>query len=351
MHKVLVDLSRIGKNPFNGLYTYSYQMALSFLKLDLKDWELFYFLPKKKFGFLGKNVQYVSQRSIDKFFRFGTSAFDIWHCTTTISNYRPFNSKTKFIFTIHDLNFLIEYPEYKRRNKRLLAQIQKRVDRADHLIVISNFSLAQAKAHLDLGDRPISIVYPGCSLVTDPVAPQVPAYNPERKFFFSIGSLEPRKNFHRLIPLLKDNEYELIIAGLDSSTYKNVIIETATTYGVMDRLRLVGTISEAEKVWYYQHCEAFLFPSFAEGFGSPVVEAMFYGKPVFLSKETSLPEVGGDCAYYFDSFEPEVMKKNFQEGMQHYCETNPQEKIKQRAGMFSYDKMIAHFLAIYEKLV
>lgn len=344
-------MSRIGKDPFNGLYAYSHQMAVSFLKVHPQDFELYYFLPKKKFGFLGDHVKYVNQRSIDKYYRFGTSAFDIWHCTTTISGYRPFNRRTKFIFTIHDLNFLIEYPELTRRNKRLLTQIQKRVDMADHLIMISNFAWKQAKEQLQLGDKPVSVVYPGCSLISNPVNPRVPEYVSKGKFLFSIGSLEPRKNFHVLMPLLKNNEYELIIAGRHSSDYKNVIEEAAKRHGVTDRLKLVGTISEEEKVWYYQHCEAFFFPSFAEGFGLPVVEAMFYGKPVFLSKETSLPEVGGNEAYYFDSFDPDVMRKNFEDGMRHYCNTNPGEKIKARAAMFSYDNMVAEILDIYKKVI
>ena len=77
-----------------------------------------------------------------------------------------------------------------------------------------------------------------------------------------------------------------------------------------------GEVSDGDRQWLYEHCEAFLFPSLAEGFGFPVLEAMQCGKPVFLSRATSLPEIGGDVACYFDSFEALAMKQVFCDGMQ-----------------------------------
>lgn len=350
MKNVLLDLNRLGKNPFNGLYTYCYQLGLSFLKFPSPDLKLHYYLPKEKFGLFGHDVAYVPQRSRDKFYRFNTGDFDIWHATTTISWYRPFNRKTKFVFTIHDLNFLIEDHLNNRRNARVLKQIQQRVDRADHIIAISQFALQQAHDFLELRDKPVSIVYPGCAFLNNLVAPRQPAAIPKRPFLFSIGLLEPRKNFHVLMPLLKQLDCDLVIAGLDKHHYKSVIIGEAQKHGVLKKLHLVGPVPEGEKVWYYQHCEAFMFPSFAEGFGLPIVEAMYYGKPVFLSREASLPEIGGDAAYYFDSFDPEAMLQNFNDGMKQYNISQPQQAIRQRAQIFSYDHAAQAFLKIYSAL-
>lgn len=222
MKKVLLDLHRVGKNPFNGLYTYCYQLGLSFLKFPTPGIELFYYLPKEKFGLFGDGVQYVDQRSRDKFFRFNTGDFDIWHSTTTVSWYKPFNRKTKFIFTIHDLNFLIEDRVNTTRNKRVLRQIQNRVDRADHIIAISHFALQQAHEFLQLGDKSVSIVYPGCAFLNNPASPKLPAVIPKGPFLFSIGLLEPRKNFHVLMPLLKKLDCELVIAGIDKHHYSTL---------------------------------------------------------------------------------------------------------------------------------
>ncbi|MBK7884961.1 MAG: glycosyltransferase [Chitinophagaceae bacterium] len=164
---------------------------------------------------------------------------------------------------------------------------------------------------MNLGNKPVSIIYPGCSFLTDPPKEDAPLYIPKNPFLFSIGLIQKRKNFHVIIPLLKDNNYEYIIAGIDSFDYKDTIIAEAEKHGVLDRITFTGAIAEGQKTWYYKHCSAFMFPSFAEGFGLPVVEAMYYGKPVFISKETSLPEVGGKAAYYFDSFDETAMRQVF----------------------------------------
>ena len=74
-----------------------------------------------------------------------------------------------------------------------------------------------------------------------------------------------------------------------------------------------GEIIEAEKIWLYQHGEALVFPSISEGFGIPLIESFYYGKPVFCGRYGSLPEVGGEHAFYwenFDAVEMAAMVKN-----------------------------------------
>jgi glycosyltransferase involved in cell wall biosynthesis len=109
-------------------------------------------------------------------------------------------------------------------------------------------------------------------------------------------------------------------------------------------------VTEEDKYWYYKNCTAFTFPSLAEGFGLPVVEAMYFGKPLFLSSHTCLPEIGGDLAYYFDrDFDPEDMRAVFENGMNRYN----QElgiRLRQRACDFSWEKCAASYLKIYREL-
>ena len=349
MRRILVDLHRLKENPYNGLYTVSLNLGKSLASLSAGPGELCYYLPENKFGSFGNNVSYVAQRSIDKYYRFGTGKFDVWHATTDISWYKPFNKRTKFIFTIHDLNFLIEEKERTERNERLLKRFQSRIDRADHITGISQYALDVAAKHLKLGDKPRQVIYNGCT-VNDFPGFDSPVYRPARPFLFAIGLVQPRKNFHLLPALLKDNEYELVIAGLDHFDYKNKIIGEARRWNVEDRIRMTGAVSEEDKYWYYKNCEAFLFPSYAEGFGLPVIEAMHFGKPVFISKETCLPEIGDDAAYYFGSFDPAAMQHDFANGMKHYRETMPVEKVRQRAAFFSWNKAAAAYMNIYRTI-
>ena len=216
MLNVLVDLHRIGKNPYNGLYTYCYQLGKSLLKFEHRDLNLFYYLPQDKFGFFGKEIGYVNQRSIDKFYRFNTYKYDIWHAATTLSWYKPFNKKTKFIFTIHDLNFMIENPDNAKINNRNLRLIQERVNRADHIIAISKTALQQANQYLTTGDKPISIVYPGCALVNELPGEKIPAFIPSESFLFTIGLLPGQKSVranvrNRLLAIFRQlHEYRIV---------------------------------------------------------------------------------------------------------------------------------------------
>ncbi len=351
MKNVLIDFNRLRDNANNGLFQFSDGLAKAFSSLNSieNDLQFTFYLPKNKFGNYGNKVKYLNHNSIDKFYKFGTGKFDVWHITTQISWYRPFNKKTKSIFTIHDLNFLIEEKDNLKRNKRLLADIQKRIDRSHFITAISAFAMQTIEQNLILHNIPRAVVHNGAYLSEYPNF-NTPKYQPTKPFLFSIGMVQPRKNFHSLMPLLLQNDFELVIAGTNTFEYKNCVLNEAKKIGVLDRVKLIGEVTEDEKFWYYKNCLAFLFPSVAEGFGLPIIEAMQLGKPVFLSKETCLPEIGGDAAYYFTDFSKENMQQIFNDGMHHYLTTQPQESIKQRATKFSWNNAVKKYIEIYKKI-
>jgi glycosyltransferase involved in cell wall biosynthesis len=161
----------------------------------------------------------------------------------------------------------------------------------------------------------------------------------------------PKKNFHVLPALLQQNDYELVIAGnLSSQTYIAHILAEAEKYKVSDRVKIIGAISNEERSWYYKNCKAFVFPSIAEGFGLPVIEAMHYGKPVFLSTHTSLPEVGADAAYYFENFDAETMQQTLKNGLIDFNESNMMERAKNRAAVFNWDNTAKSYIKIYKAI-
>ena len=347
MAKVLVDLHRIGGNKYNGLYHFCEQLGKHLIKTKDANTELFYYVPEKQFNFFGPQVKYVKQRSVDKIYRFGTSQFDVWHIATAISWYRPFNRKTKNIFTIHDLNFLNEEEYAASSKKKYLKLIQQRVDRAHHLTFISEFAKKQAQENLDLGNKPGTVIYNGCNIPADMIFSE-PAIKPQRPFLFTIGQLHSRKNFHVLPALLVGNEYELVIAGLNDFSYTQKVLAEAKKHGVESRVKLIGAITDSEKFWYYKNCLAFVFPSIGEGFGLPVLEAMQFGKPVFLSTHTSLPEIGGEAAFYFNDFNAEAMRLIFEKGMNDFNNNNDSAaRIIAQANRFSWDKAAREYFQLY----
>ncbi len=91
-----------------------------------------------------------------------------------------------------------------------------------------------------------------------------------------------------------------------------------------------------------------MFPSIAEGFGIPPIEAMHFGKPTFLSTRTSLPEIGGKYAFYFDDFDAENMQSVFEKGMNQYIEKKMSTPVMEHSRKSTWQQSANAFLALYK---
>lgn len=349
MNHVLIDCERT-KYPNTGLFHFCLNLGKELVRqADPLQEELSFYVPKKQVGMFGNHVPYVIQHPLHKFFQPGTGKFQVWHSTHQTSDYKPSHSKTSVVLTVHDLNFLIERKTEAHKIKSRLRQLQKSINSADYIACISAYTRQTMIEHLSIKDKPVQVIYNGCNINEFPGYDQ-PVYKPIRPFIFSIGTVLPKKNFHVLPCLLKNNDYELVIAGIGNKQYAHSIFEAAKFHGVENRVTLTGPVTEQDKYWYYKNCLAFAFPSLAEGFGFPLAEAMYYGKPAFISRLTSLPEIGGDLAYYFNGFEPGNMQQVFEQGMRHYLENNPAAAIHERALQFSWATAASAYLSIYKTL-
>jgi glycosyltransferase involved in cell wall biosynthesis len=116
-------------------------------------------------------------------------------------------------------------------------------------------------------------------------------------------------------------------------------------------VHILGPVTEGEKAWYLENCMAYIHPSLAEGFGAPVVEAMSFGKPLFLSHLTSLPEIGGDVAFYFKSFDPGHMTEVLYEGLQYFQQNGLSQKIKERSTHFNWREKAKQYRDVYHSLL
>ncbi|HAI84002.1 MAG TPA: glycosyltransferase family 1 protein [Chitinophagaceae bacterium] len=344
---VWVDMHRLKHNAFTGMYHFSVHLAKALVAAQSKEIALSFYTPPSHVAFAGNGVQYPIHKGWHKWY-LPHQQYNVWHVTTQLGRYFPHSKRTKVVLTIHDLNFLLESPNDVARNRKLLKGIQQKIDKSDCVVAISAFAMAQIQTHLSLTGKSTAVIYNGCNRYDKPVTP--PGHLPQGKFLFSISSIEPRKYFHTLMPLLQHSEYYLLIAGNTTHAYTQVVLQAAQAAGVANRLILLGCISENDKYWYLQHCDAFVFPSQAEGFGLPVIEAMQYGKPCFLSTATCLPEVGGAAAYYFDSFEPDAMLQVFNAGMRDYTMNNRASSIQQHAAKYSWDIAAQQYIALYKQL-
>ena len=351
-HKILFDCERM-KYPHTGLYHFCWELGRellqqskgSHLSIDL-------YAQKKVQQQFGSNPNFLEQRAIHKLLMPNLDAWRLWHATHQATDYYPGKEVIATLLTVHDLNFLHETHRSKQKKSREVDKLQRKLDRADRVVAISAFVANDLKEHLQIDPAKLQVIYNGCNINVQ-TKPSAPSLQPSGDFLFTIGTVVPKKNFQTLPALLQNNQLQLVIAGAihDKQTQQQ-ILDKATALGVLDRVVFTGPITEAEKYWYYQHCRAFVFPSLMEGFGLPVVEAMAFGKPLFLSPLTSLPEIGGDIAYYFQSFEPEQMQLDLQQGLVNY-DANPAlvPKILLRAQDFSWKASAKAYLETYQQIL
>lgn len=347
--KISIDCERM-QYPNTGLYSYCFFLTQALIETLNKEERLFVYGQANNKKLFGDKANYIQQSPFHKIIFPSISDIDIWHSTYQNTEYFPFNRNVKKVLTIHDLNFLHEQTKSSSKKSNYLRKLTEKVKKSDHVVFISHFVKEDFSKHIDLKAIPHSIIYNGIGLekierVMDPINA------PSGEFIFALGLITPKKNFHVLPSILVNNQYKLIIAGdVQNKEYKDKIIEEAIKFGVVDRIQFAGAISENDKQWFYQHCTAFVFPSIAEGFGLPAIEAMSFGKPVFLSNHTSLPEIGGNKAFYFNEFDPSSMQAIFTKGLAQFNESNMTDKIIEHSSQFNWTKAAEQYLAVYRSL-
>jgi glycosyltransferase involved in cell wall biosynthesis len=348
---IILDCERM-KYANTGLYQFCAQLGHSLSTTSQKNnASIAFYLPEKEKDFFGKDAVHYIQKSWHKFYNPFAKGDALWHGTFQGSMYYPKNNKQKKILTIHDLNFLFDENKTAQQNKKYLKQLKEKIDRSQHITAVSAFTLQCLQQQIDIGNVPCSVIYNGCN-VPENIAMKQPSFISSTKpFLFSIGVVARKKNFHILIPLLKGNDFLLVIAGItEDENYKTKILEEAKKWNVAERIILPGAVSENEKWWLYANMKAFVFPSVSEGFGLPVIEAMYFDKPVILSKSTCLPEIGGAAAYYFNSFDPEEMRLTLEQSLQDYETEKKPGQIKQHAASFSWDAAAEQYWEVYKKV-
>jgi glycosyltransferase involved in cell wall biosynthesis len=250
------------------------------------------------------------------------------------------------VVTVHDLNYLVGRNAFStwRHHRRTLALMRN----TDEVVAISQYTADDVRRHLGW-TRPLQVIYNGArSFVAAPREP-LPGWAPDdaRPFLYHLSRMSRSKNPQALVALARAwPEMTFVLCGPFCDDAKQL---RATAQ--LPNLQFHLGITEAQKAWAYAHCTGFLFPSLTEGFGLPPIEAMHFGKPVFLARRTCLPEIGGDAADYFDDFEPLAMKRVVQAGLARQAEPGRAQAIRAHAAQFDWDCAADAYLALYRRVL
>ena len=371
--RIGIDVKTLSKR-YTGIAVYVHEMLRYFNEFNLedefflyshKDFELDFVLGKNFHkviyegitGSIGIMFQLSKQLEHDKIDLFwGTE-----HCLV--------RGKCKFkqVVTIHDLAAL-NHPEVGTYYNSILQRFMtiSACKNADAIIAISKATADDVINTSGVDASKISIIYNGDS----PYKGKDKEYtHAEIKRFYSkfniypldyflfVGSIEPRKNIPTLVKGYEEyrncgGTQKLVLAGGLGWKFKP-IIKAIKNCKYADDIIMTGYITSEEKEYLYRNSTSLVFPSLWEGFGLPALEAMSVGTPVILSKNSSLPEVGGDVALYIDDCMDYLSLSKLM-GEITTMETADREKLEeecmQRAKLFSREKCAKQIIQLFHSL-
>jgi glycosyltransferase involved in cell wall biosynthesis len=267
----------------------------------------------------------------------------------------------RLVYTLCDLSFLHE-PRWTTEKNRVgcFEGVFRAGWSADFFISISNFTKQHFLATFPhVAENRIAVIYPGSRFeyFTAPARPERFRDLKPGGFWLAVGTIEPRKNYYRLLDacriLRARNAFDLpvVIAGGQGWLSEDFNAQLAGLEQDRD-LFLPGYVSDPELAWLFQNCFAFIYPSLFEGFGMPVLEALGFGSPVLCSQTSSLPEVGGDAAIYFDPVEPESIAQAMIRLLRgDLSRERLKEAAHRQAKEFSWTRSAARVREVYDDVV
>jgi len=277
----------------------------------------------------------------------------------------PLLGTVPLVVTVHDVSFL-EHPEYftVARRSQLRYTVARTVKRAARILTVSNFSRDAILRAYDIPADKVRVV-PNAASPAFRVIGREKAQLAVRArlgfqapFVFSVGDLQPRKNqiglieaFARLLHTYPQLPQHLVLTGKET-WFTPKVHEAAKMSGFADRIHFTGFVSDEELLELYNACDCFVFPSFYEGFGLPILEAMACGKAVACSNTSAMPEVADGAGLLFNPRKTEEITRAMADILLDSELRNRMERLGvQRATVFSWQKSARTTLDVYSEVV
>jgi glycosyltransferase involved in cell wall biosynthesis len=286
----------LGRN-LSGVGVYSREMLHGLARAHPDEDFLYCFRPHR---FLQSYRETLPGNAVRRLL-IDTPPGDLFHAL----NQRVDARARRTVSTFHDLFVMTsEYssPEFRAR---FTEQARSAAEKSDAIIAVSRFTAGEVEQLLGVAKDRIRVIHHGVHMMNG----QIPAASEREDFVLCVGAIQKRKNVARLVRAFErlPKQWRLALAGAPDG------------YGAAEELRAVeqsprrtdidvlGYVPAETLALLYRRAGIFAFPSLAEGFGMPVLEAMSHGAPVVTSQLSALPEVAGDAAILVDPFDTEAI--------------------------------------------
>lgn len=325
--KIGFDAKRAFHN-YSGLGNYS-RSALLLLQRYYPENQYFLYTPTMKNSIdFHQNHPFVLRQPDTAFSRFFSSywrslhmrrdirrdTLDIFH---GLSNELPSDIdrvEARSVVTIHDLIFL-RFPHFFSRvdNQIYLRKFKRACQKSDRIIAVSEQTKHDIVNFFQVEPDKINVSYQGCASQFWQSATEVKKkevkkkYNLPDEYILNVGTIEPRKNLKALIHSLVYAEHnaKVVAIGRVVKKYMVKLQELIRRKHLEDRVIFLHNVPNEDLPAIYQQASLFVYPSFFEGFGIPIVEAMVSSVPVITSSGSCFPETGGNSALYINPNNPE----------------------------------------------
>lgn len=234
---------------------------------------------------------------------------DVFHSPVNVlPEYVPCAS----VVTVHDLAFM-RYPQYFRPARRNYQRVftARSVRHATLTVAVSESTKRDLIEYFHVPEDCVRVIYSAIDPIFRPVedATELAEFRTRHglppRYLLYLGTLEPRKNLVGLVEAyarLRNGDAEtppLVLAGA-KGWYYQPLFERINSLGMQQHITFAGYVAREEQPLWYAGAELFIYPSFYEGFGLPVAEALACGTPTITSNVSSLPEAGGSIATLVD---------------------------------------------------
>jgi len=334
---IAIDIRPLMAGARTGVGEYTVELINALLKIDSTNQYFLYYnsaraIEKNLPIWSAPNVKIIATKYPNKLFNFFLKIFKFPRLDKLIAKkakikkvdvfispnlgFVALQKNTRHILTIHDLSFEF-FPEFftlKQRFWHKLTSPRALCKRAHLIITPSENTKRDLIDYYNLSPEKIAVIYPALSPDFTPATPEQISnikkkYNLPEKFFLFLGTIEPRKNIIALIDAYEkifsslSFPYQLIIAGAQGWKNNKILIR-AKNSPLKDKIKIIGYVAAADKPALYASANIFVYPSFYEGFGFPVLEAIASGVPVITSNRSSVPEITGSAAYLINPLNP-----------------------------------------------